>query len=71
MYGNRMIRNYWKMIENWLLFNLGHEDEILHAYEKLKNDPSFTNSLIEKAKITANTMGPGGFIPRLLSIIEN
>jgi len=57
--------------ENGLLFSLGNEEEILHAYEKLKNDPSFTNSLIEKAKITANKMGPGGFIPRLVSIIEN
>jgi hypothetical protein len=57
--------------ENGLLFSLGHEEEILHAYEKLKNDPLFTKSLIEKAKMTANRMGPDGFIPKVLAIIEN
>jgi glycosyltransferase involved in cell wall biosynthesis len=57
--------------ENGLLFTLGHEKEILQAYEKLRIDPLFTKSLIENAKITANNMGPGGFIPKVLSIIEN
>ena len=57
--------------KNGLLFNLGNEEEILHAYEKLRIDPVFTKSVIENAKITASNMGPEGFIPQVLSIIEN
>jgi hypothetical protein len=57
--------------ESGLLFNLGHEEEILRSYEKLKNDPLFTKSLIEKAKITANKIGSEGFMAEVLSIIEN
>lgn len=57
--------------ETGLLFQLGQEAEILNAYQKLKNDPLLRNRLIENAKKAALIMSPEGFIPEVISIIEN
>lgn len=57
--------------ETGLLFPPGgREDEILKAYQRLKNDPVFTEKLIENGKKIAVRMSPEGFLPRLTSIIE-
>jgi glycosyltransferase involved in cell wall biosynthesis len=57
--------------ETGLLFQPGHEEPILHAYQKLKNDAFFAEKLIENAKKAAKKMSPQGFIPEVISIIEN
>jgi glycosyltransferase involved in cell wall biosynthesis len=65
------VRDFVVNNENGMLFKIGQSDEILRAYEKLKNDEAFTNRMISNAKITANEMNPGNFIEKIIKVIEN
>jgi glycosyltransferase involved in cell wall biosynthesis len=57
--------------ETGLLFQIGHSEEILQAYQKLKKDKVFAENIANKAKEVARQISPEYFIPKLLSIIEN
>jgi glycosyltransferase involved in cell wall biosynthesis len=65
------VRDFVVNNENGLLFKIGQSDEIRKSYEKLKNDKEFTEYLIENAKSTAKVMTPGGFIEKIIDLIEN
>jgi len=65
------VRDYIINNKNGVLFKVGQSDEIRKAYEKLKNDEAFTNTLISNAKITLKEMSPGIFIEKVIKIIEN
>ncbi len=65
------VRDYIKNNVNGLLYKVGQSDEILRAYEKLKNNQAFTNDLIKNAKITVKEFSPVVLIEKIIGVIEN
>jgi glycosyltransferase involved in cell wall biosynthesis len=65
------VRDFIENNENGLLFRVGHSEEILKAYKKLKKDGTFADMLVKNARKTAGEMSLGHFIPRLTSTFDN
>lgn len=64
------VKDYIVNNMNGILFEAGQADEILKAYEKLKNDAEFTKSLVENGLVSVKKMNAGSFIEKVISIIE-
>ena len=65
------VKDYVVHNENGVLFKVEQADEILKAYRKLRTDEAFRNKLIANALVTAKELGPGPYVKKIISIIEN